>query len=283
MITLETQRVLWNRQGTLLDVTADLNDFKTSTLTFDYTVGDYLYIGTWYPFNHRHFEVEVANSNTADITIEYWNGTDWQQAVDIIDFTNDLGVSNSIRWVTDDDEQTWNREDDTSEDIPELSTVKIYDKYWLRISWSANLSASTELLHLGFKYADDSDLYGRYPDLNNQQFRDNYLPDQPRGTKTDWNEQHFIASNEVIKELKRRRIIKSQDMILDFESLRDAAIHKVAELIYATLGESYEVNRNTAREYFQESLNTSFHPVDKNNNARTEASELVNLSGKMSR
>ena len=283
MITLETQRVLWNRQGTLADYTPILNDYQGSSLVFDYTVGDYLYIGTWYPFNHRHFEINVANTSQANITIEYWNGQAWEQAVDIIDFTSDLGVSNSIRWVTDDDEQTWNIEEDTSEDIPELSSVRIYDKYWLRISWDANLDATTELLHVGFKYSDDVDLYSRYPDLNNQQFRDNYLPDQPRGTKLDWNEQHFIGSNEVIKEMKRRRIIKSQDMILDFELLRDAAVHKVAELIYATLGEAYIESRKTAREYFQEALNTSLQPIDKNQNARMDAGELVNMSGKMSR
>lgn len=282
MITIEKQRILWRDGGILRDLSLELNDFRGQVITFDYEVGDYLYIGTFFPFNHRYFDVVEANLIQAEPTIEYWNGTGWQAAVDILDESNDLAKSGVIRFVPDDNAQTW-VPDDESKDVTGLEGTHIYNKYWLRISWSQSFTPTTQLNYIGFNFSDDDILYGRYPDLNNQQFRNNFEPTLPSGSKIDWVEQHFMAADEIIRDLKRKLVVKSENQILDYALLSDAATHKVAEIIYSSLGEAYENNRKNARDYYNIALNQGIQPVDVNMNARSDVQEQYNLSGKMTR
>jgi len=282
MITIENQRIIWDDGGVLRDLSLTLNDYREQTIVFDYEVGDYLYIGTFFPFNHRYFDVKESNLIQAQPTIEYWNGNTWSEAVDVLDESNDLSNSGVIRFVTDDDKQGWLPENE-SRDVSGLETTRIYDKFWLRLSWDQTFTPLTELNYIGFCFSKDDQLYGRYPDLNNQQFRNNFEPTLPSGTKADWNEQHFIAADEIIRDLKRKLIIKSENQILDYSLLSDASVHKVAEIIYASLGEAYENNRKNVREYYNIALNQGLQPVDSNMNARLDVQEQVNLSGRMSR
>lgn len=282
MITIENQRILWLDNGVLRDLSLELNDFRGQVITFDYEPGDYLYIGTFFPFNHRYFDVFEANLIQAEPTIEYWDGTQWIAAVDILDESNDLAKSGVIRFVPDDDKQSWTPDDESNE-VDGLAGTNIYDKYWLRLSWSQAFTPTTQLNYIGFCFSDDDQLYGRYPDLNNQQFKNNFEPTQPSGTKIDWVEQHFIAADEIIRDLKRKLVVKSANQILDYALLSDASIHKVAEIVYASLGEAYENNRKLCREYYNIALNQGIQPVDVNMNARSDVQEQVNLSGKMTR
>ena len=282
MITLETQRILWKDGATLRDLSVELNNYRGQNVLFNYEVGDYLYIGTFLPFNHRHFELAVPNAVQFATTVEYWNGDGWQAAVDIVDFSESFTKSGIIRFVPDDQKQNWASEQ-YSYDLPELAGTSIYDKFWLRISFDQTLTATTELKHVGFKFSDDDMLYGRYPDLNNQRFRNNFEPTEPLNTKLDWTEQHFIAAEAIVRDMKRKQIIVSQDQILDFSLLSEASIHKVAEIIYAALGEAYEANRLKVREYYNIALNQGKQPVDGNMNARLDSGERFNMSGRMSR
>lgn len=282
MITLENQRVLWLDGGSLRDISIELNNYRGNNVVFDYELGDYLYIGSFLPFNHKHFELSVANAVIANFVVEYWNGSDWQTAVDRVDFSLGLSSSGVLRWVPDDQKQNWASEQE-SKDVAGLETTVIYDKFWLRLSLDATLTPTTELKHIGNKFSDDDALYGRYPDLNNQRFRNNFEPTLPVGTKLDWVEQHFIAGEAIVRDLKAKNIIISADQILDFGTLEEASIHKTAEIIYASLGEAYEENRKRVREYYNIALNQGLTPFDTNMNARLDMGERFKFSGKMSR
>ena len=140
--------------------------------------------------------------------------TKWIAAVDVLDDTDvgydgkSLSGSGVVSWKTDEDKSCWGLEDD-SEDIPELSTTMVYCFYWLRFKISADLSAGTTLNHIGYLFNSDNELYNYYPDLNNQQFRDCFVPTLPPDTKLDWKDQSLAAAGNVCNYLRGKIIILS--------------------------------------------------------------------------
>ena len=274
MITKESQRILWNDSGTLRDLTIDLNDFRNNEQVFSYSTGDYLYIGSEAPFSFRYFDLGVLNTAPAEITVEYWRGNDtWHPAVDVLDETEGFTKSGYISWKTDRNSDSWTREQD-SFDVTGLTGTVIYNMFWLRISFDVDLDVTTEIDTINFKFSDDDQLYGRYPDLNNQLIKDNFERGFPSGTKTDWNEQHYIAAEAIVRDIKKKNYAFSGDQIIDFELFEEAGQHKAAELIYGAMGgEGYEMNRKRAREYYNDAMNQGFMRLDQNMNARLDCGE----------
>ena len=79
--------------GTLTDLSLDNQD-ESSTLPFDLVVSeDYYYIAQFFPFNNFFVQIDTANDVTASITLEYYDGTSWREAVDVLDGTSTSGVS----------------------------------------------------------------------------------------------------------------------------------------------------------------------------------------------
>ncbi len=273
-LTKESQRILWDDSGTLTDLTMALNDFRAQNVNLQYTAGDYIYIGSEMPFGFRYFDIDLPSTETVTTTVENWTGSQWQAMVDVLDGTNGWQTPGYISWRTDKDVQNWHCEDDTA-DISELAAKPdIYNLYWLRLSFSGSLSLTTEINTINFKFADDDDLYGRYPDLNNQRILDSFEKGSPSGTKTDWDEQHFISSNSIVRDLKRKNFVFSGNQIIDYEVFSEAAEHKCAEIIYSAMGgEGYELNRKRAREYYQIAMNQGFMRLDTNKNARLDPNE----------
>lgn len=277
MITQHNQRVLYSDNGVLEDITLKVNNFRDRTYSLAYKTGDYLYIGVDLPFNHKYFDLVTANAIVLQPTIETWDGSEWDLAVDILDETQEgttnpdasLGQSGTISFKTDEDETGWGCDD--TKDIPELNSAIIYNKYWLRISWNANFT--TTINHIGQKFCSDDDLYGFYPDLDNQDLRDCFVRTEPEGTKLDWIEQEIQAVEAITREMRARHILWTPNQILDFEILRNAAIHKTAEIILGALGTAYEENRKLASEKYKEAFNLDKFNVDKNANSNLDCGE----------
>lgn len=254
MLSLSFQRIILDDNGTLVDKSVDWNNFKQNTATLPIvSAEDKLYIGSEWPFNHRYFDVSVVNSQAASVSVELWDGNSWNAAVDVIDQTASGGVSLAqsgyISWNQDIDSVRWNLEDD-SEDVTELSTLRIYDKFWARLSWSADLDVTTALNYVGFKFSEDADLDVDYPDLNLSTVKDAF-----QSGKTDWNEQHFRAAEEVLHYLRSKNMIWSANQVIDWEQFNLAATHKVAEIIMSSFGDDYEDNRKLSRKRFFENIN----------------------------
>ncbi len=143
---LSTNRVIWEDGSTLRDQSVKLNNFlsETAVIDFEYAT-DYLYLGSDVPFNHRYFAVEIPNIVASTLTVEIWNGSGWQAAVDVQDMTaatsgTPLGKSGIIKWVTDRN-KSWQKYQTTESMTGSgLETLKIYNMYWVRLSFSANLT-----------------------------------------------------------------------------------------------------------------------------------------------
>lgn len=258
------------------DISTLVNDYRTGSYTFAYQTGQYLYIGSLLPFNNLWFEVGTPNAVAATVSVSMWWGHQWVSAVDVIDGTSGLFNTGRIQWNTDIDEG-WDLEQRAS-DVTGLSTFEIYNMYWARLSWSANLTPTMTLKYIGQKFSTDSILYSFYPDLQQSALLAAFA-----SGKTTWDEQHYMATDRIIGDLKKRNIIKTRSQLLDYSLFSEAGCHKVAEILYKAFGLPYDEQRAAARKYYDESLNVKFFNVDIDATGRLDPIERDISTGFMTR
>lgn len=270
---IHNNRLIWDDGGTLKDLSAALNDMQAATKVVDFQSGDYLYIGSDLPFNHRYFEVVSPNAVTASVSVQLWNGNSWASAVDKIDQTDVGGVtlaqSGHLSWVKSKSEQWVKQDTNANSGITGLSNLIIYDLYWARLSFSANLTGTTSLRFVGQKFSDDTDLRSLWPDL----IRSDAFAQWPYQPKTNWDDQHHEASEYVIRALKRKGQLVSASQILNWEIFREASAHKCAELIMNSMGKDWMEPRDKAAKYFDEAIEAWIFDIDRNKDTLLDASE----------
>lgn len=279
-MSLRLQRIIHDDNGTLVDLSKQANEMFGANASLPIVAADdKLYIGSSLPFNHRHFEVATANAATSVVsTVEIWDGNSWVAAVDLVDYTLNSGSTVTlyqngiISWTVDRD-SSWGLEEST-ENIPALATLKIYDMYWARMTFSANLSNTTAIKYIGYKFSDDDKLRVLYPDL----VRSTLLTAW-QTAKTTWDEQHIIAAEEIIERLQKLRIIWNRNQILDWQRFEKASVHKCAEIIYRGLGADYDDKREKAKDDFEKALNVGQFNIDVNADGHLERAEQFRPAG----
>jgi hypothetical protein len=276
---LLNSRVIFSDNGTLRDLSPALNDaFATSEVLDIVAAQDKLYIGSEFPFNHRYFEIAVANDQASTVSVELWNGTSWVPALDVIDHTKgsngrSLSQSGIISWVPDRDE-TWDIADNTYGEVTGLTTLKIYDLYWARLTFSADLKVTTALNYVGHVFSEDKHLGARYPELNTSAVKTAFL-----SGKTDWAPQHVLAAEEIIAELRHERDIWTRNQLLDAGQFRDAAVHKLAAIIMTAFGDDFAEKRAEAERQAIRALALQVPVVDKDGDARADTEERQQTVG----
>lgn len=278
---LQAQRVLYSDNGTLTDISQYVNDYRAESYTIPFVNGeDYIYIGSDLPFNHRWLDVATANDQAAAPVVEIWWSNGWQSAKDLLDRTATGGVTLAkdgiLQWSTD-RHKSWDRELD-SFDVTGLDNTDIYNKYWLRLSFSANLNASFSVNYIGHKFSDDDDLYTYYPDLDNSNVKLAF-----ESGKTDWQEQCYAAGEKIVRDLIRRNIVISGNAILDWERFTEASIHQTAAIIYSAMGQGYFENRKMALAEYDKAMAVKFFNTDKNKSGNLEPWEQKRGVGWLSR
>lgn len=251
------------------DVSRELNDYKSGSVTPLYEQGDYLYIGAEVPFNNLWFEIATPNLLAANIAIDIWWGNKWVPAVDIINSTGHpaaLTQSGRIQWNLD-ILKGWDHEHETRF-VTGLTDFDLYDMYWLRMSFSATLSAGMVISYIGQKLASEVDLYDFYPDLNKAALKTSFA-----ANKEDWDRQLYLATDEVIRALKGRGKLFHRGQILDHTVWTSATVHKTAELIYHAMGQAYENSRVLALRSFDEAMRVGYARIDTNLSGRLSQQE----------
>lgn len=264
-------RVIHEDDTTLTDYSRELSDINAGTLAFTWVAADdALYIGSDLPFNHRHFILSSVNAVSAAATVDIWNGS-WVPAVDVIDLTSvggkTLAQDGMIMWTTD-KSSGWTAESST-ENIPALSTFKIYDNYWVRIKFSGAVVATVQ--YVGHKFAKDADLSAYYGDLNRASVREAFYD----AITASWNTVHVAAAEEIIRDLRRDRVISSPNQLLDPDTFRDAGCHKLAEIVYSSFGPSHADRLDYAVRKYKEAMNKLVFGVDKNKDGKLQTSEKI--------
>jgi hypothetical protein len=268
-------RVIHSDDGTLADISLQSQD-RTNSFSLPIVSGeDYIYIGQYYPSNNIYFEIDTANTNACTIAIDVWNN-EWISAVDILDGTSSSGKSMAqsgvVQWDIDRDNLGWANIHDPTNESSDLGfeSLKIYDLYWFRLSFSADLSSGSDLKHIGYKFANGNDLKALAPDI------ENYLTSWESG-KTNWDEQILEGSKQVVLYLKNKGIIASASNILRFDEINIPCAYKTLAIIYEGInGEEYRILSADMNKKFIELIKQAPIVVDRNKNATVEVEQEVN-------
>lgn len=276
---LLNNRIIWSDNGTLKDLSSVLSNFASGSQVIDYVASeDEIFIGSDMPFNHRYFQVKVANDQDAQAKVAIWTGNAFEDTVDQIDQTLDstgaksMAKSGILSWVPD-RQKYWVREEST-ENITDLSTLKIYNLYWARLKFDANLKNTFELAYVGHRFCSDNDLYSKFPDLANTDLMTSFA-----AGKVDWVEQQVAASEVVVRDLRADNKLWSVNQVLEWERFQEAAVYKTAEFAFSAFGKDYADDVASARKYYKEALGQSRGGIDLDGNGALKPYEQVSQAG----
>jgi len=280
------RRILFSDNGTLIDESVDLNNYHSGDMTFSFvSADDALYIGSDLPFNHLFIKLTSGsvNAETSTMIVQYWDDDQWRNTVELIDETASGGATlaqDGFITFTPDKDYLWTRESTnySGEEITGLTSVTIYDLYWIKITTSADLTADVKIEWIGQKFSNDEDLYSEYPEFNNTNFKAAF-----ESGKSTWEEQHVRAAGLIVQDLFKKGVISGKEQILERDQFMPASVCKVAEIIYNSMGDDYKDQRDAARkEYYSRIGKISFR-VDKNNNAIQDETEKSATTGYLER
>jgi len=209
--------ILRNVTRTVLDsaeTTAYTKSPSQDALTFELTASSEFYICFKKPFSTRHFNFDTANTVTGVvITVEYWDGTDWAEVLDIVDQTWGFTRSGFLSWVND---GKWQPR--------KASPIDDVELYWAKITVDQDLSAGTSLQSVLNLFCDEDMLQAYYPELVTDT---RYLPEG----RSDFIEQLHAAKEWVVHRLKKDHLIKDENQIEDINEVAIAATHATAWVI----------------------------------------------------
>lgn len=273
-------RVFYSNNGVLTDYSLAAQD--TDAIPFPIVAAeDYLYIAQYFPFNNFYLELNTVNSLASVMTVQYWYGKEWVNAVDLIDATKVNGVSlakSGVVQFSPSRRYKWQEIVDTKEEQGSLLTsLEIYNNYWLRVKFSSDLSLTTALESVGYKFTNDDMLSAIDSEINN------YLLAWGGVGKLDWNEQIVLASQYLIYDLKSKGLIIHPGNILRFDDVSLACAHRALMIIYAQLGESFLGKYNYSLGMYNELMSIKRFNFDVDLDGRLDKQEISNSVGKLIR
>ena len=273
-------RIFFRDGSNVVEITKQLNKYKSDTYMLSMTTSDALYIASDFPLNHFFIKMgETLNESPSEMIIDYWASQGWQPVVNKNDYTEALSMSGFVDFTPDKD-VSWLRESTNSggQSVQGLESIIVYDKYWTKITFSANLDAGIDIEWLGNLFSEDDDLFAEYPIFNDQTFLTSF-----ETGKTNWEEQHVKAASLIIQDLKKKGIIVGAEQVLERSILAPASVCKVAEIIFNAFGRDYNEQRLSAKEEYEKRMNLSKYLVDVNNDGILEPEEIKYTQGWLTR
>lgn len=267
----EYLRVLKYDGTTFSDLSLD-NQNESTNLDLALTTTDYIYLGQYFAFNNFFINLDTANASASILSLEYWNGSEWKSALDLLDGTSLSGVTLSQSGVVQfspDRLYGWNRVSDTSETSAptEMQSLTIYNMMWLRFKPTINIDALTDAFSISYAFTSSQQ-------LNNHDIEINNYYDRFAVGKTDWNNEIVTASRYLVADLKRKNIVQDHAQILRFDDVSLACEWKTLEHIYNNMGKAYVEKRDDARTQYDKYISIRERSLDKNNDASLSMDEL---------
>lgn len=276
-----TTRIIYSDNGTLVDWSTSLNNYYSGDETFSFVAAeDYIYIGNLLPFNHTYMKFTTPSVASSTLSVDIWDGNAFSPAAEIIDETAGFTADGFINWVPDKN-KGWGREDTNvngTERVTGLGTITIYDRYWVRIGFNNDLTASSVASWSGLLFSDDNDLKTEYPNL----VRSNVLTAFQAG-KVNWEEQNIRAAELMVDDLIDMNVIASKEQIIERKKLSRASVCKVAEIIYNGFGDDGVEDSARARKEYKSRISKNVFITDKDNDARIDREEASGGQGRLYR
>ncbi len=266
----QLQILLRDNISKLVDLTHKVTDIDDSGITLSLTSSKELFIGSNFPFLSMYFGLGT-NLNTVEsaMTVSVWNGSDFIDFPRMEDGTSDdtpatLAQSGIVRLISK-DTITPNR--DHSRNVDGIEVDGWYDYYWTRFKFDATLD-DVDLKFVGVLFVEsDEELYRFYPVLRDQKYRTIFAGNS---SKTTWLDERIIASDLLCSEVIKRGRIQSGFQFIDTRTIKEAAIHKTAELIFRGLGGAKRDDMDMARKSCISALEVKLGTVStKPNNLNT--------------
>jgi len=276
-----SNRIILSKNSVLTDLSNELKDPISGSSTINVVaLQDYLFLGSDFPFTSRFFLPGVVNTSASVISgVDIWDGNAWIPSVEVMDETavggKTLAQSGHISWVPD-NLKNWQRypTNQGGLSITGLSSVTIYELYWARIKFSADLLGSTTLKYVGYRFANDEQLAAEYPDL----IRSDVLSNFQTG-KLNWNEQHIKAAEKIVDDMRSQGLIASGGQILDHNQFVHAGVHKVATMIFNAFGKPFVENKKAAIGEYNSALKKAVYNLDTNADGNLDISEMTEKQG----
>lgn len=270
------KRILFSNNGTIQDLSSVVNRYSPEAEVVDFVAAqDAIYIGSRLPFNHLFFKLSTLNILSSTMTLQY-HSNEWSSVVELIDETEGFTKSGFVTF-TPNRNAAWSMRSNSSE-IADLASTAIYDLYWLKITFSANLSLTTAISYVGNLFSDDYDLGAEFPNLVKPSVMNGF-----KAGKISWEEQHVKAAELLISDLISKSIIDDRNQILVRDDYKNASVCKVAEIICGAFGDDYVEDKKMARNEYQNRLALRIHKVDKNADATENIGERKMSTGWLSR
>lgn len=226
----------------------------------------------------------LVTAVTSKFKVEYWDGTAWRTAVDVIDSSNGLKQSGMIQFSLS-NKYSWceiaETDDDTTNCPKALVGRYINDCYWLRLSpiTTGIYSAPNPLTRIKrLCYAFTTTAYINAIDVEAPSYYDSI-----KEGKTNWHEEIIHASEEMVLDLKRIGFIKSAGQIIEFDELYLACAWKTLGHIYYNLGKAYTENRAIVTGKYDKALSSKALTFDKNFDGKVERKEINATETRMMR
>jgi hypothetical protein len=265
---------LFKDTGSLSDVSIDNQD-DSANVTANLTSSQYFYVAQKMPFTNLFVHIATANSVTSSLGIEYWNGSEWIAAVDVLDATKvsgaTLGRSGIIQWSNAKDEG-WAKVGCTEDNgsPTELSSLTIFDCYWVRIKPTVSLHASTSLKEITYAFTNTQELSNFDIEIST------YLASFETG-KTDWVKEIITASKLVVTDFRRKGLIVHPGQIVDMTDVSFPCALRTLMLIYSNLGPSYKEKIAAMQVEYDKVMNIARFTLDTNGTGKIEATEQTNV------
>lgn len=247
------------------------NDWNANPLAFNLLTTDFFYIGWRGRFTTRHFNLATANATTSVVTVEFWNGTEWEAVDDLIDGTNGFKQSGFISWELEAG-KNWQKRN-----ISPIDADK--ELYWVRLSVGTDLDAGTQLQSVLNLFTDDEFVRIYYPE-----FIANSAAWLPPG-RTDFMDTHVGAKNLIITRLKQMKLIQDETEVIDVNQVAIAAAHAFAHVLLAPIAVSEDNQglRDQAKEGLSFELSRTNIHVDSDEDGRIDEQEKRNTHGTLTR
>lgn len=184
--------VFFSDSAVFTDHSLSLLDYINNSVTVTMeTVNDFWFFGRYKPFNTMYIEITTANTNASVLTVEYFDTvTNAFKAVEqLLDETSDgsatFAKSGFIHF------KNPNIAGDTGNQWIE-NTVNSQEIFWLRLSVSATMTATT-IKGWNIVFSDDNDLEREFPGITA------YRP----STEVSFIKYHVAARDQMVSAMRR--------------------------------------------------------------------------------
>lgn len=266
-------RVIYSNNGVLTDNSLALQRGGGKMVTPIVASEDAIFVGQYFPFNNFFVQMDVLNLKNSQIKVAYWDGDTFRDAVDVQDGTSLNSKTFSQTGVVQfqpSRDGAWNvitnPSEDTSVPAP-LNTLKIEDLYWIKITFTENLTPTTTVSELSYAFCNEDILTTIDPEIND------YLN---AWGQTNWIKQILLASQNVIADLKERGLVKNNGQILRFEDVFLATAYKTLDIIFTPMGKNFFDKRKDYKIKYKEFIAGPRFTLDQVKDARVDRGEIQN-------